>query len=1806
MADEINAQNIVVGLDSSGVEAGVVRVKQSISTLDGATTEVGKGFDRMGDEAKKGFDKTDTAAKATNRTINAFTSQIKNSIIDINAAGDAAERYRLKAIDKGIPENVYGPYVSQLREATAAQAALAAQSVASGRSIASDITPRLNEMGMTAKGTAAALRNVPAQLTDIVVGLQGGQAPLTVLLQQGGQLKDMFGGVGNAAKVLGGYLISLVNPYTVVLAAAAGLAYAYSKGAAESQAYNKALIETGGIAGVTAARLADMSTAVANASGVTVSAAAEALVALASSGNIISSQFERIAAVAVSSQKATGTSVADTIKQFEALGKDPVSAAKKLNETVNFLTLSVYEQIKALEAQGRTLEAGVVAQNAFADVMEKRTPLLVENLGYIESAWNIVTQAIKGAGSALAGIGRDTTLSDTARELREKIKLQESIGAQGGLNSGGKLRLDALKAELVLVEANIAETERLGGAAAARESDRLRGQSAAIEATDRIAKITERAATKQEQLTKALREYRQDLEKIRAADANSPMLNPALVSRNEQNIRDQYAGPKVKPGDPFAADREAAKSWAKYYEDFSKLAANAEAKVEGLSKAQAKLVEYLESPAYANMAEPARQLALEQAYAAIASEQVSAALKASTKAHEDYLTSLRSSANAVSGKLKSMRDEVQAYQVSIDQNISLAQAIDVVAIARLQEKLAEQMSYGDVDAVAILQAEIDARKELLGLINSQDARKESIKAAKDAASEWKKTANEINRTLTDALMRAFEGGASFAQAMRDTIVNMFKTMVLRPVVNAVMGTITGALGFGGSAAAGQGGSGSGDNLSVAQTLKGAYDTIAGGFVSISASTSAYLGELGVQMLASSNAAISNMGSTVINASGTIGSAVGLAAGAAAGLAIGSAISGEYGSSGTVVAGTLIGAVVGGPIGAAIGGAIGGLVNRTFGMGAKTVQSSGMRGTFNESGFSGENYANMQQKGGFFRSNRNWTEVTALAAGVADAMSESFMGTKVAVAQVALSLGLGIDGIVDYSKTIDLAAGTTQEAITKMFVGMADDMANAVAPGLDAMALKGETASVTLSRLGTALTTANAWLSLLNQRLFQISLSGGNAASKLAEAFGGLENLTTASKSFYETYYTEGERAARSQQDMTTALKLVNLALPVSMEALRDLAGTLDLNTAAGRQAYAVLLTIAPEFANTAAALEKLAAQTAVNLIKTFTGNGALVPALSVVELGIGGFTDSTRVMSGELSYINSIMGDATSTVIGFSSGAYVLSSNLTRTQLSASLLTEQLIDLRASADGARLDFVGLDKALVGVDTQTFVATITLAFENLATRISTVLSDINSERIALREAAIQILNPTVLTKGAINAGIGAINTTLPGSEGVTAAAASLTVAQARVIAATTASAIANAQMSTAGDAVSSQRTVISGTTTAMEANRAAVRPLQDFVNVIRSDWNGWSYGQRMRANEYMRVIAGLDVTYNQLSAALVTQKSTLDSLSSQYDASATNVEVYAAALAAQQVLQAAATEAAKAAVIAYASATQDFVIDAGKSVGKLTTLRQETVKYFEAQSKLADLMQTSAAGIRSTIAAYTFNQMTSEQQFQDLSGQFSTAFAMTQVTTGETLAGYGDKLNALINPLIESLSATGRDNLIATFLAQAEIAAANVENGVTALGDYQQDSLDMLGSIDATLAVLDASSQSAEKIISEAVKAGSDLTAAGLRAVVAALVGGEIPAFASGGTHQGGVRLVGENGPELEITGPSRIYNAGQTQGMFGPRESGTASLLQAVLQSNANMSAELRAIATATVKTARLIDRAMPEGDAISTRAATA
>jgi len=105
-------------------------------------------------------------------------------------------------------------------------------------------------------------------------------------------------------------------------------------------------------------------------------------------------------------------------------------------------------------------------------------------------------------------------------------------------------------------------------------------------------------------------------------------------------------------------------------------------------------------------------------------------------------------------------------------------------------------------------------------------------------------------------------------------------------------------------------------------------------------------------------------------------------------------------------------------------------------------------------------------------------------------------------------------------------------------------------------------------------------------------------------------------------------------------------------------------------------------------------------------------------------------------------------------------------------------------------------------------------------------------------------------------------------------------------------------------------------------------------------------------------------------------------------------------------------------------------------------------------------------------------------------------------------------------------------------------------------------------------------QAASKQAAESLKAFTDAKAAyDLLAARYQNTYGELPAFASGGSFSGGLRIVGEEGPELEMTGPSHIVNASKTEAFM----SSNAALLAEIKKLNAKID-RLEAISYQTTK----------------------
>jgi hypothetical protein len=101
--------------------------------------------------------------------------------------------------------------------------------------------------------------------------------------------------------------------------------------------------------------------------------------------------------------------------------------------------------------------------------------------------------------------------------------------------------------------------------------------------------------------------------------------------------------------------------------------------------------------------------------------------------------------------------------------------------------------------------------------------------------------------------------------------------------------------------------------------------------------------------------------------------------------------------------------------------------------------------------------------------------------------------------------------------------------------------------------------------------------------------------------------------------------------------------------------------------------------------------------------------------------------------------------------------------------------------------------------------------------------------------------------------------------------------------------------------------------------------------------------------------------------------------------------------------------------------------------------------------------------------------------------------------------------------------------------------------------------------------------------------------------------GGVPTFAEGGLHAGGLRLVGENGPELEVTGPARYWSSAETAQLFGNstrRDEVLVAEIRALRAEVSELRAEARSTAVATSKTARILDRVTPDGNSLQTVAA--
>ena len=404
---------------------------------------------------------------------------------------------------------------------------------------------QLGKTGQSAAQTANAMRMIPAQMTDIVVGLSTGQSPFMVLMQQGGQLKDMFGGIGPAIKGVGGYVSGLINPFTLAAAAVGVLGLAYYKGSQEQDEFYKSLTMTGNLVGKTSGQLADMAARVSVAANSTTGAAASTLNQLVSSGKVAGDALERVTAAIVKTSDATGIATDKLVGDFNDIAADPVAAITKLNDQYHFLTLATYSQIKALQDEGNQQEAARVASESYSSSLIQRSNDIKENLGLLEKAWDGVWGSAKKAWDAMFDVGREQTLADKLATLNESIAEAQKGQKEGGFWNGLNARFSNLPEMLKqrdAIQSQITAEDTLNGIL----SDHDKAEQKRIKTQQEADRVNQQYLSNADKRNQAIKQQSEFL-KAGAITADQ-------YAKNVSRINEMYKDPKAPKQKAYTED----------------------------------------------------------------------------------------------------------------------------------------------------------------------------------------------------------------------------------------------------------------------------------------------------------------------------------------------------------------------------------------------------------------------------------------------------------------------------------------------------------------------------------------------------------------------------------------------------------------------------------------------------------------------------------------------------------------------------------------------------------------------------------------------------------------------------------------------------------------------------------------------------------------------------------------------------------------------------------------------------------------------------------------------------------------------------------------------------------------------------------------------------------------------------------------------------------------------------------------------------------------------------------------------------
>ncbi|EFG9563646.1 phage tail tape measure protein, partial [Escherichia coli] len=403
----------------------------------------------------------------------------------------------------------------------------------------------------------AAMRMLPAQFTDVATQLAGGQSPWLILLQQGGQVKDSFGGMIPMFRGLAGAITLPMVGATSLAVATGALAYAWYQGNSTLSDFNKTLVLSGNQSGLTADRILALSRA-GQAAGLTFNQTSESLTALVNAGVRGGEQFEAISQSVARFSSASGVEVDKVAEAFGKLTTDPTSGLTAMARQFHNVTAEQIAYVAQLQRSGDEAGALQAANDIATKGFDEQTRRLKENMGTLETWADKTGKAFKSMWDAILDIGRPESSADMLAsaqkafdEADKKWQWYQSRSQRRGKTSSFRANLqgawdDRENARLGLAAATLqSDMEKAGELAARdraeRESSQLKYTGEAQKAYERLQTPLDKYTARQKELNKALKDG-----KILQADYNTLM---ASAKKDYESTLKKPSGVKVSAGE---------------------------------------------------------------------------------------------------------------------------------------------------------------------------------------------------------------------------------------------------------------------------------------------------------------------------------------------------------------------------------------------------------------------------------------------------------------------------------------------------------------------------------------------------------------------------------------------------------------------------------------------------------------------------------------------------------------------------------------------------------------------------------------------------------------------------------------------------------------------------------------------------------------------------------------------------------------------------------------------------------------------------------------------------------------------------------------------------------------------------------------------------------------------------------------------------------------------------------------------------------------------------------------------------------